>query len=97
MGDNRGEWGSEGRGGRGLPPGPRRDSDRQMRSRQPGEVCKEKLQTPQGSNVFNFSGFSLVLNPGVLAGAHRQEEVVRKNAEETGASPGPQCLQGSPP
>ena len=37
--------------------------------------------------------FSLVLNPGVLAGAQRQEEVVRRKAEETG----PQCLQGSPP
>ena len=37
--------------------------------------------------------FSLVLNPGVLAGAQRQEEAVRRKAEETG----PQCLQGSPP
>ena len=37
--------------------------------------------------------FSLVLNPGVLAGAQRQEEVVRRKAEEIG----PQCLQGSPP
>lgn len=46
--DTRGEWGSEGRGGRGLPPGPGRDSDRQMQINPAWGGLQEETPNPPG-------------------------------------------------
>lgn len=55
MGDNRGEWGSERRGGRGLQKRLRQtDADQGSLERFP----RRNSNPLQVNNVFNFSGFS---------------------------------------
>lgn len=58
-----------------------------------GRFPRRNSNPPRQTMSLISLDFPLVLNPGVLAGARRQEEAVRRKAEETG----PQCLQESPP